>query len=90
MVGLVLDYVVVSGNSRSWNVSRPRGGGGERRDNRHYKFRVLTTFANHVGGPVYALCANNVPLPLDHFFFCFLPPVAAGACARLVPALPHS
>ncbi len=20
-----------------------------------------------------------VPLPLDHFFFCFLPPVAAGA-----------
>lgn len=22
-----------------------------------------------------------VPLPLDHFFFCFLPPVAAGACS---------
>ena len=21
----------------------------------------------------------HVPLPLDHFFFCFLPPVAAGA-----------
>jgi hypothetical protein len=21
-----------------------------------------------------------VPLPFDHFFFCFLPPVAAGAC----------
>jgi hypothetical protein len=24
---------------------------------------------------------DSVPLPLDHFFFCFLPPVdAAGAC----------
>lgn len=22
---------------------------------------------------------RHVPLPLDHFFFCFLPPVAAGA-----------
>ena len=21
----------------------------------------------------------HVPFPLDHFFFCFLPPVAAGA-----------
>lgn len=21
-----------------------------------------------------------IPLPFDHFFFCFLPPVAAGAC----------
>lgn len=24
----------------------------------------------------------NVPLPLDHFFFCFLPPVAAGAYSQ--------
>lgn len=24
----------------------------------------------------------NVPFPLDHFFFCFLPPVAAGACCK--------
>lgn len=24
-----------------------------------------------------------VPLPLDHFFFCFLPPVAAGACSHI-------
>lgn len=23
---------------------------------------------------------DSVPLPLDHFFFCFLPPVAEGAC----------
>lgn len=22
----------------------------------------------------------NIPFPLDHFFFCFFPPVAAGAC----------
>lgn len=22
---------------------------------------------------------DSVPFPLDHFFFCFLPPVAAGA-----------
>lgn len=28
---------------------------------------------------------DGVPLPLDHFFFCFLPPVAAvGACHILV------
>lgn len=29
------------------------------------------------------MCATegtvHVPLPLDHFFFCFLPPVGAGA-----------
>jgi hypothetical protein len=31
----------------------------------------------------------HVPLPLDHFFFCFLPPVAAGAC-QLVSACPCS
>jgi hypothetical protein len=24
-----------------------------------------------------------IPFPFDHFFFCFLPPVAAGACANL-------
>lgn len=23
---------------------------------------------------------GNVPFPFDHFFFCFLPPDAAGAC----------
>jgi hypothetical protein len=27
-------------------------------------------------GVVVGIC---IPLPLDHFFFCFLPPVAAGA-----------
>jgi hypothetical protein len=26
---------------------------------------------------------SHVPLPLDHFFFCFLPPVAEGACKLL-------
>jgi len=29
---------------------------------------------------VVVLC---VPLPLDHFFFCFFPPVAAGAWCNL-------
>lgn len=24
-------------------------------------------------------CDGHIPFPLDHFFFCFLPPVAAGA-----------
>jgi hypothetical protein len=27
----------------------------------------------------YCVWWHHVPLPLDHFFFCFLPPVAAGA-----------
>jgi hypothetical protein len=26
----------------------------------------------------------DVPFPLDHFFFCFLPPVAAGAILCVV------
>lgn len=42
-------------------------------------FRVLWELGGNrhdrmVGG-------DCVPLPLDHFFFCFLPPVAAGACS---------
>ena len=27
---------------------------------------------------------DGVPFPFDHFFFCFLPPVAAGACSLLI------
>jgi hypothetical protein len=30
----------------------------------------------------------HVPLPLDHFFFCFLPPVAAGAYKIISIVLP--
>lgn len=30
---------------------------------------------------------DNVPLPLDHFFFCFLPPVAEGACHEYILVL---
>ena len=26
---------------------------------------------------------SHIPFPFDHFFFCFLPPVAAGACSSL-------
>ena len=29
---------------------------------------------------IWEMCGGgHVPLPLDHFFFCFLPPVAEGA-----------
>ena len=26
---------------------------------------------------------SNVPFPFDHFFFCFFPPVAAGAFGHM-------
>ena len=32
-------------------------------------------------------CCVHIPFPLDHFFFCFLPPVAAGAWNRSVLSL---
>jgi hypothetical protein len=41
-------------------------------------FRVLWELGGNRHGRMVGDC---VPLPLDHFFFCFLPPVAAGACS---------
>ena len=32
-----------------------------------------------LGGVVEVVIDADIPLPLDHFFFCFLPPVGAGA-----------
>lgn len=33
------------------------------------------------------MCGVHIPFPLDHFFFCFLPPVAAGAWNKSVLSL---
>jgi hypothetical protein len=77
VVGLVLDYAAVSGEScEIVRCECEACSGGP------------TVVSDTAGGCLElgrcwmcAVCAvrYHVPLPFDHFFFCFLPPVAAGA-----------
>ena len=75
VVGLVLDCVAVSGDIRGKCAERAGTGA---------KVSSDATEASGILPRVLDMCLMctvryHVPLPLDHFFFCFLPPVAAGA-----------
>lgn len=41
--------------------------------------RTLPKLNHHREGQLEGRQSVHIPLPLDHFFFCFFPPVAAGA-----------
>jgi hypothetical protein len=86
VLGLVLDCAACQWRFLQMTVglgcARVGEGVGERRAPERGGFR---SEARRLGGYlclcVCCVCAlrSHVPLPLDHFFFCFLPPVAEGA-----------
>ena len=79
VVGLVLDYASVSGGSCSRDFESARRGAQAVELVGWVFERAADGFGGCRGAECVRCGAYHVPLPLDHFFFCFLPPVAAGA-----------
>lgn len=46
---------------------------------RHRQTSHTPKLKHHREGQLEGRQSVHIPLPLDHFFFCFFPPVAAGA-----------
>ena len=79
VVGLVLDCVewsvatfVKRSDTACWRQWRSLNWRKKRLD--------LARDAFEIEGMPACVVRYHIPLPFDHFFFCFLPPVAAGAC----------
>ena len=99
VLGLVLDCILVSHRYSTSSVRYVGDAVRRGMEQRRISGTTLDKYscACSVGKPtlcVYVcacwtskMCGVHIPFPLDHFFFCFLPPVAAGAWNKSVLSL---